>query len=158
MTVQNGAAVPLPAPFARSPGRAGWRKTLLLALFGVMLMAVGGVVGAGLSVMYFRSQMAPAPGSLARMGRLLNNSITDGVSLTAEEQGKIDAIGQTGVSDVEKLNQEYGSMIQGRFGDICKQICAVLGPERSKKWEYCVRRDFGDRAAQRIHGNGGGHE
>lgn len=158
MTARDDTPMPLSGPFAHCPGRGGWRKTLLLTLVGVVLMAVGGVVGVGLSVMYFRDQMAPAPGRLERMGRLLNNSITDGVPLTAEEKGKIDAIVHTGVGDVEKLNQEYGAMIQGRFGDICKQICAVLGPERSKKWEYCVRRDFGDRAAERIHGGPGGHE
>ncbi len=153
MIMSDEISPPRSTPFADRR-----RKTVLLILAGVLLMAAGAVVGAGLSIVYFRNMMLPEAGGAARIGRLLHGSIADGVALTEEEKDEIAAIVRTGVGDVEALNRKYGAGVQDRFGEMCRQICGVLGSERAKKWEGCVRRDFGDRAVQRMHGRMGGRE
>ncbi len=161
MNMPDEMSLPFSTPFAggrRLPGRTGWRKTALAILVGVALMAAGAVVGAGLSIVYFRNRMIPDAGGAERMGRLLHSSIAGGVALTEEEKSEIDAIVRTGVGDVETLNRKYGAVVQDRFGEMCRQICGVLGTERAKEWECCIRRDFGDRAVQRMHGRMGGRE
>lgn len=127
------------------------RRTVVTLLAALCLFLAGTAAGAGLAVVYFRKHIIPASDGSERIGRLLKGSVMDGVTLSDEEKVAIDAAVKAGVDDVDKLNSEYGSMIQKRFGVLCQTICSILGQERAEQWGQCIRRDFGDGAAVMLH-------
>ncbi len=74
----------------------------------------------------------------------------EGITLTSEEDARIQAVIADRVVRIDDLRHAYGGKFQAEFDGMCQEICAILGNDRSRMWEHCVHRDFGEKAAERI--------
>lgn len=145
----DGAGLPLVTRERRlAPGR---RAALYTVLAGLALFIGGVAVGGGAVVLYFkRISLAESP-SPERIGAMLVASLKREFALTPGESAAIEAGVGGQVAAMEASSQEYGENVRRQFGELCGSICAVLGPERAKKWKEVMRRKFGENASAYVH-------
>ena len=147
----HGAGTPLPLMTRERRSGPGRSATLRAALAGLALFIGGGLVGGGAAVLYFKSAALAESPSPERIGGMLTASLNREFSLTPEESAAINVSVGKQVAAMEESSQAYGENVRRQFGELCGSICAVLGPERAKKWKDAMRRKFGENASAYVH-------
>lgn len=128
-------------------GKAVWR----LAAAGLALFLGGAVAGGSAVVLYVkRATLAESP-SPERIGNMLVASLTREFTFTPDESAGVRACVGRRVAAMEESSRAYGENVRAQFGGLCGEICAILGPERSRKWKDVMRRQFGENASVYIH-------
>ena len=133
--------------------RRDWRRIVLLSLSGLAILLFGIAIGVVGMVFHLRNAAFGEGGNPRRIGERLAESVTGDITLTKEEDARINAVIADRVMRIDDLFHAYGGKFQAEFDGMCKEICAILGNDRARMWEHCVHRDFGAKAAERIRAN-----
>lgn len=149
--VNHGAGAGLPPVTRERRSRLGRRTVLYTLLAGLALFVGGMMVGGGAIVLYFkRAALAESP-SPERIGNMITAGLKREFVLTAEEEAAIESSVGRQIASMEESSQAYSESVRRQFGELCGSICAVLGPERAKKWKEVMRRKFGENASAYVH-------
>ncbi|MCC8189712.1 MAG: hypothetical protein LIP77_03605 [Planctomycetes bacterium] len=111
-------------------GRKRPGKMFLLAV-ALLLMAAGGAIGSGLTVLHFRSALAAPDGSPEILCHMITNRLSGSVAISPEEMAAIEMVVAHDVSDVTRLRREFDGEVKERLSVMCERICEILGPERA---------------------------
>lgn len=131
--------------------RSGKKIVRRTVLVGLVLFVCGMVIGGGGIVLYFQRQALAESPTPERIGGMLLASLADEFSLTADETAAIRGQVREKTEAMALSSQAYGDSVRRQFGELCGEICNVLGPNRAKKWREVMRRKFGENASAYIH-------
>ncbi len=140
------------------PRRNHGRSKLFLSIGGIVLFAAGLIIGASLTVLYFKNSVRPKPPEpeefIERLMTRMNNTIT----LSPEEDKQVRNIVQDNMQEVKRIRRESSDNIRGCFDEMRNELETILGPERSELWEAELfknkperRRKSHDRGPRAVH-------
>lgn len=130
---------------------AGRTAVFRTVVAGLVLFLGGAVAGGGAMVLYFkRAALAESP-MPEKIGSILLASLEREFTLTPQESEDIRKSVAKQVAAMDESSRTYGESVRSQFGELCGNLCGILGPERAKKWREIMRRDFGENAVVYIH-------
>ncbi|MDR3077191.1 MAG: hypothetical protein LBV15_00310, partial [Planctomycetota bacterium] len=122
-----------------------WRKKLALVLAALLIFAAGGVIGASLAFMHFRSSLFNPGDPAERISQIIAGRVSEAVTLTVAEKSELERVVKEDVSGVESLRRRYEVEARRRLSGLQERMCAVLGPERSARCGDWLQRLGGDK-------------
>ncbi len=162
-TVENTAHVETVRDSVRRDGhfhprRNHGRSKLFLSISGIVLFAAGMIIGASLTVLYFKNSVRPKPPEpeefIERMMTRMHNTIT----LTPDEDKRVREIVLDNMQEVKRIRRESSDSIRGCFDEMRAELETILGPERSERWDAEIfknkperRRKSHDRGPRGVH-------
>lgn len=117
------------------PRRTSGRSKLFLSLGGVVLFGAGLVIGAGLTVLYFKNSVRPKPPEPEEFIERLMTRMNSTINLSADEDKRVRIIVQDNMQEVKRIRRESSDNIRGCFDEMRNELEGILGPERSERWE-----------------------
>lgn len=142
-------------------------KRRLLSLFAALaLVALGAVIGCGLTIIYFRNNMTPRPPQPDEMADRILTRMHRTFPVEADEDAEIRRIVLERMTEIKELRRSSFRAIREQFDGMNDDLLQVLGPDRHQKWKNVVeesrqkhRRDRKDdgKPASSKHESGGHH-
>ncbi|MBN2138149.1 MAG: hypothetical protein JW720_10095 [Sedimentisphaerales bacterium] len=131
-----------------------WR----MALFGIVILVAGVVIGAGSTLIFVPGEVMPAPPSVVgwMMGRLLEGMDRD-LGLSAEQKEQLKPIFDANRQKFDRKHREQRAEMGELWNQFNTDISKVFTPEQSRKWEHKLeenQRRMRDDWARRGQGRG----
>jgi|GEM_PF-3394236 hypothetical protein len=136
------------------PRRMSGRGKLFLSLGGIVLFGAGTIIGAGLTVLYFKNSVRPKPPEPEEFMERLMTRMNNTINLSADEDRQVRDIVQDNMQEVKRIRRESSDNIRGCFDEMRNELEKVLGPERSERWEEELYKNRPERKRKPGHDRG----
>lgn len=133
------------------PHRTSRRRRLFLSLGGIVLFGAGVVIGAGLTVLYFKNSVRPKPPEPEEFMERLMTRMNSTINLSADEDKRVRGIVQDNMQEVKRIRRESSDNIRGCFDEMRTELEGILGPERSERWEVELYKNKPERRRKPGH-------
>lgn len=130
---------------AASRSRRRWKA----ALFIVLLVLAGAVIGVGATVVYFKSRMYRRPPRTQDIAKSIVERVDQAVGLTPEEAAILQERTDRVMSQVEVIRRESFGRMQEIFDDASEELRKQIGDDRYAKWEKYKDEHMGRKRRER---------
>ncbi len=120
-------------------GTGAGRHYFNLALTALIVLVSGIVIGAGLTVLYFKHRFPRETGNPEQAARLVVQRIDGSVSLTPDERRKTEELVAKHMEEVSAIRQKYQNEAMRQLGDMNRGLTEIIGPERMHRCGNLMR-------------------
>jgi hypothetical protein len=126
------------------PKRKSRGRRIFEAAMALLLVVIGIVIGAGMTVLYL-DRHPPGPPRPKNIAENIVNTMSKKLSLTPDELEAAEKIAATRMDAVDAIRKDAFQRIRMEFLAMSDDFEDLLGSERADLWEADLQERFGDR-------------
>lgn len=135
----------------------GRRTYIVAAVFLFAAVIAGGVIGAGVAVMYVQRHGYPVPPQPDALRKAIVERMDESMRLSPEETKVLADVVAARMDEIEKIRQTSRSEIRAQFDGMRTDVEKVVGQERCRMWMADRERRMHNRRSSSQDAGGGKH-
>lgn len=118
----------------RRHGERGLRTYIVAGVLLCAAMVAGGVIGAGVAVLYLQRHGYPVPPQPDALRKAIVERMGESMQLTPDEARALEDVVGLRMESIEKIRQTSREQIRAQFDNMCGDVEKVVGKDRCRLW------------------------